>query len=226
MAVASKKILIVDDHPLFRDAVTWLINTASDLQVVNRAGTGADARELARREPPDVAIIDVLIPDVSGITLAREIVDEHPGCRVMGLSVIDDPVVVTEMLRAGASGYACKSQGAAQILKAIRTVIAGERCLPPGVTAEQIDRHLREVRDEPVSRLTRREHEVFELLIRGHSNDEIAVRLDISRRTVETHRLRLTRKLCVQTIPEMQRLAARYDIVSADADRKVRMTGR
>jgi DNA-binding NarL/FixJ family response regulator len=124
--------------------------------------------------------------------------------------VIDDPGLIADMLRAHACGFAIKTQSVADIVDAIRQVLGGLRYLPPGVSRDAIEAELAGTAVQPLERLTRREREVFELLIRGHSNDEVATRLFISRRTVETHRQRVMKKLSAHSIVQMQRLAARH----------------
>lgn len=124
--------------------------------------------------------------------------------------MIDEPCIIADMLRARACGYALKTQPIAQIVEAIGHVVGGLRYLPPTVSADQIDTQLEGTTTHPFSRLTRREREVFELLIRGHTNEEIAKRLFIARRTVETHRQRVMNKLSAHSVIQMQRLAARH----------------
>jgi DNA-binding NarL/FixJ family response regulator len=127
---------------------------------------------------------------------------------VLGLSVIEDPGLIADMLRAHACGFAVKTQPIAEIIDALRQVLGGVRYLPPGVSRDAIDSELAGTRTHPLRRLTKREREVFELLIRGHSNDEIATELVIARRTVETHRQRIMNKLAAHSIAQMQRIAA------------------
>ena len=182
----------------------------SDLEVVGEAGDAACALEFARRVDLDVAVIDLLMPEMSGISLASELFELQPRCKTLGLSVIDDPGLIADLLRAHACGFALKSQPISEIIGAIRLVLGGVRYLPPGVSHDAIDAELTRTALDPLQRLTRREREVFELLIRGHSNDEVATKLFISRRTVETHRQRICRKLSAHSIMQMQRLAARH----------------
>jgi DNA-binding NarL/FixJ family response regulator len=124
--------------------------------------------------------------------------------------VIDDPGLIADMLRAHACGFASKTQEVSEILDAIRQVLGGIRYLPPRVSRDAVDAELAATPSHPMARLTRREREVFELLIRGHSNDEVATKLFISRRTVETHRQRIMRKLSAHSLAQMQRVAARH----------------
>lgn len=181
-----------------------------DLEVVGDVGSAAEALELARHVEIDVAVVDILMPTTSGISLTSELFEQQPGCRVLGLSVIDDPGLIADMLRAKACGYATKTQEVSEIVDAIRQVLGGLRYLPPRVSRDAVDAELLTTPSRPLQRLTRREREVFELLIRGHSNDEVATHLTISRRTVETHRQRIMHKLSAHSLAQMQRVSARH----------------
>jgi DNA-binding NarL/FixJ family response regulator len=208
-AVLRSQVLLVDDHPLFRAGLAQVLAFEPDLHVVGDVGSAAEAVEIARREPVDIAVIDVLMPTTSGISLASQILDVRPSCKVLGLSVLDEPVMIAAMLRSGASGYALKTQPPQEITEAIRAVLAGERYLASTVAREEVMARVQNGGNEPLQRLTRREREIFDLLIRGHSNDEIGSRLFIARRTVETHRQRIMKKLATHSIVEMIRAAAR-----------------
>lgn len=203
-------IALVDDHPLFRQGLAVALRRERDLEVVGDFGSAHEAIELAKHVALDVAVVDILMPTVSGLSLTSELFERQPRCRVLGLSVIDDPGIIADMLRAHACGFALKTQPIAEIIDAVRQVLGGLRYLPPGVSRDAVDAELAGTATRRLERLTPREREVFELLIRGHSNDEIAVRLVISRRTVETHRQRVMNKLSAHSIAQMQRLAARH----------------
>ena len=204
------RVALVDDHPLFREGLAVALTRGADLDLVGEAGNAEEARELARATPIDVAIVDILMPSVSGISLTAELYEIQPNCKVLGLSAIDEPGLIADMLRARACGYALKTQPVPEIIEAIVMTAKGARYLPPSVPASRIDQELAGTPARPFERLTRREREVFELIIRGHSNDEIAVRLFIARRTVETHRQRIMNKLSAHSLAEMQRIAARH----------------
>lgn len=201
---------IVDDHPLFRQGLTVALRHELDLEVIGEAGDASSALELARRCELDVAVVDVLMPGMSGISLASELHQLQPRCKILALSVIDDPCLIADMLRAHACGFAIKTQSILEIIEAIRQVLGGLRYLPPGISRDAVEVELARTERNPLHHLTRREREVFELLIRGHTNDEIAMKLFISRRTVETHRQRIGKKLSVHSVAQMQRLAARH----------------
>jgi len=207
-SVSRACVAIVDDHPLFRQGLAVALRRELDLDVIGEAGDAASALLLARRFQIDVAVVDVLMPAMSGIGLAGELFQIQPRCKILGLSVIDEPGLIADMLRAHASGFAVKTQPSSEIVDAIRLVLGGVRYLPPGVSRDAVDAELARTSRDPLGRLTRREREVFELLIRGYTNDEIATQLFISRRTVETHRQRVAKKLSAHSIVQLQRLAA------------------
>jgi DNA-binding NarL/FixJ family response regulator len=210
VGVRKAQVALVDDHPLFRRGLAVVLRREVDLEVIGEASNAAEAIELARRVEIDVAVVDVLMPSVSGITLTTELHEIQPRCRVLGLSTIDDPGLIADMLRARACGFALKTQPVDEVIEAIHQVIRELRYLPPSVPRDAIDFELGTAGSKPLELLTRREREVFELLIRGNSNDEIAARLFIARRTVETHRHRIIKKLSAHSIVQMQRIAARH----------------
>jgi DNA-binding NarL/FixJ family response regulator len=210
VGVRKAQVALVDDHPLFRRGLAVVLRGENDLEVIGEASNAAEAIELARRVEIDVAVVDVLMPSISGITLTLELHEIQPRCRVLGLSAIDEPGLIADMLRARACGFALKTQPVDEVIEAIHQVIRELRYLPPSVPRDAIDFELGTAGSKPLELLTRREREVFELLIRGNSNDEIAARLFIARRTVETHRHRIIKKLSAHSIVQMQRIAARH----------------
>lgn len=209
-ALLKSQVLLVDDHPLMRAGLALLFDQEPDLQVVAEVSCANDAIEVVKRTPVDVAIIDVLLPTMSGISLAAQLLELRPEIKVLALSALDEPIMVATMLRAGATGYACKSQPPTEIKEAVRVVLGGQRYLPPRVPESAVLPFIENRAGRPFERLTRREREIFELLIRGRSNDEIGSRLFIARRTVETHRQRIMKKLAAHSIIDMIRAAARH----------------
>jgi DNA-binding NarL/FixJ family response regulator len=198
---------VVDDHPLFRQALAAIIAGEPDLEIVASVSTAREALELAIDF--DLALVDVLMPRTSGFTLCHELSELNQARKILIISAVDDPGLIADLFRAGACGFALKSQQPAEILEAIRTVLGGLRYVAPAVARGVTEAELAIPEVRPLVRLTRREREVFELLIRGNSNDEIAGRLFISRRTVETHRQRVMNKLSAHSVVQMQRIAAR-----------------
>lgn len=208
-AVTRSQILLVDDHPLFRAGLALAIRTEPDLEVAAECGTAEEAVDRVRRQSFELGILDVLMPKTTGVSLATELIERQPEMRILALSVLDEPVMMSAMLRAGASGYAIKTQPAAEIIHAARTVLGGGAYLPPHVSRDAVLASSRTAPDSPLERLTRREREIFDLLLHGNTNDQIGAQLFISRRTVETHRLRIMRKLGATTLIDMIRVAAR-----------------
>jgi DNA-binding NarL/FixJ family response regulator len=204
------QILIVDDHPLFRSALAAALDAAADLEVIAAVGTAREAIELATRVAIDLATVDVLMPAISGVDLADELYALQPSCKVLIVSAIDEPELIADVLRSRACGFAIKSQSSSEIVGAVRQVLSGARYIAPSVSHGAIDAAMATIGERPLGRLTRREREIFELLVRGNSNDEIGSRLFISRRTVETHRQRVMNKLSAHSITKMQRIAARF----------------
>jgi DNA-binding NarL/FixJ family response regulator len=204
------RLLLVDDHPLFRKGLGALISAALDMQIVGEAGDVDEVRAVANSAEIDVALVDVWMTSIGGIGIARELHELQPRCRILGLSVVDEPAIIAEMLRAGATGFALKIEDPDRILEAVRQTAAGIRYLPPRVSQETIELELASGGTCLDGRLTKREREIFELVIQGYTNAEIGARLYIARRTVETHRYRIMKKLEARSVTEMQRLAARY----------------
>jgi two-component system response regulator NreC len=206
------QVALVDDHPLFRQGLAVTLRGEADLEVVGEAGSAAEAIELAKHVALDVVVVDLLMPAMSGISLTSQLFEIQPQCRVLGLSVINEPGLIADMLRAHACGFALKTQPPTEIIDAIRQVLGGLCYLPPGVSRDAVDTELAGTGLHPFLRLTRREREVFELLIRGLSNDEVATKLSITRRTAETHRQRIINKLSTHSVAQMQRIAALHGV--------------
>lgn len=209
-AAKRTRVLLVDDHPLFRLGIATLLEREQDFEVVGHAATAEEALELYARVQPDLVVIDILLGTGCGIALVRDIQRQRPA-RVLGLSVLDEPVRVAEMLRAGAIGFANKTQPFEQIVDAIRATLAGAPYVAPTIN-EQVAKLAQQSEKLPLELLTAREREVFELLTRGQSNEEIGVQLSIRPRTVETHRQRVMKKLGAHSLAELVRLATRWGL--------------
>jgi DNA-binding NarL/FixJ family response regulator len=198
----SVRVLVADDQALVRGSFRVLVDTAPDLRAVGEAGTGAEAVELARKERPDVVLMDVRMPGMDGIEATRRIAGEPatPGVRVLILTTFDLDEYVYAALRAGASGFLLKDTPPADLLAAIRVVAGGDALLAPAITRRLIAEFAN--RPEPGTRpiaalgdITEREREVLTLVARGLSNAEIAAALHVSLATAKTHVSRLLMKL-------------------------------
>jgi len=212
----TRQIALVDDHAVFRAGLRAVLAADRLLSVAGDAGTARDAIELASRVPLDLVVVDVMLPDQPGASLVRELRRLQPKCRILVLSMVEAPYSVAEMLRAGAAGYALKSQQPDEILAALDAVATGRRYLAPRLPREQIEALVEGAVAGPLEQLTTREREVFALLIRGWSNERIATALFIAVRTAETHRQNIMTKLAVHSIVELLRLAARHGLLGED----------
>ena len=184
------RVLLVDDHPLFRDGVRAALVGADDLAVVGEAEDAAGALAAVRELAPDLVLMDVNLPDGSGIDVTRTVVQEHPGTRVLMMTMSSDDEAVVAALRAGARGYCIKGAGRAELLHAVRTAAAGGGVFSPAVT-DRMAAYFSSLAAVPgqvaFPQLTDREREVLELIARGLDNRRIARELVLSDKTVRNH---------------------------------------
>lgn len=217
--MATLRVALVDDHLLFREGLRAMLATAPDFRVVAEASNAQEAIPAVRASQPEVVVLDVMLPGVSGIAIARELLREDPNRRMLALSMVADEPHVADALAAGVLGYACKSQSAAEVMDAIRTVARGETYLAPQVSGFVVS-DFRKMRSggegtrSPLAALTAREREIFELCVQGNPTAQIARQLCISPRTVETHRGRILRKLDAHSAVDLVRLAARWGLLA------------
>ncbi|WP_411142909.1 response regulator [Streptomyces sp. x-80] len=210
------RILLADDHALVRRGVRLILDGEPDLQVVAEAGDGAEALALARTSSPDLAILDVAMPRMTGLQAARELSALHPGLRILMLTMYDNEQYFFEALKAGASGYVLKSVADRDLVEACRSAMRGEPFLYPGAVTALIRNYLDRVRhgdDVPEKVLTAREEEVLKLIAEGHSSKEIAETLVISVKTVERHRANMLHKLGMRDRLELTRYAIRVGLI-------------
>ena len=195
------RLVIVDDHSLVRDGLRARMAVVAGLQVVGEAASGADALVLAEQLAPDLMLVDVGMRGMNGIELATVLRQRHPTIRVLMLSMYDNREYVLSAIRAGARGYVLKESPTEEILAAISAVWSGGTYFSAQVTSMVAQG------GASASQLTAREHEVLLLLAHGRSNKVVALQLDISVRTVETHRLSLRRKLGVDSASDLLKIA-------------------
>jgi DNA-binding NarL/FixJ family response regulator len=206
------RVLIADDHGIVRSGLRLLLERQPDIEVVAEAADGAEARELALRERPDLAILDVKMPKLTGLQATREIKQQAPDISVLILSMHDDERYLFEALKAGASGYVLKTQADTDLLEAIRAVERGEPFLTPDAQRALI-KDLLERGAESEEELTPREEEIVKLVTEAHTNREIAEILHLSEKTVENHRANAMRKLGMRDRVELVRHAIRRGLI-------------
>jgi DNA-binding NarL/FixJ family response regulator len=201
------RVLIVDDHAVVRSGLRLLLSQEPDLEPVGEAGTGREAVFRARALKPDVILLDVVMPDQTGLDVLPTLVHEHPDARVLLLSMQDDPRYVQEAFAAGASGYVLKEAADAEVVEAIREVARGNRYVNAQLGARIVAAAAEAERRAETDPLSDREREVLRLLALGHTNQEIAGQLYISVRTAETHRSHIMQKLRLKTRADLVRYA-------------------
>ncbi|MFE9003292.1 response regulator [Streptomyces sp. NPDC007875] len=210
------RILLADDHQLVRRGVRLILDAEPDLTVVAEAGNGAEAVEAARAHHPDLAILDIAMPRMTGLQAARELDRTLPAIRILMLTMYDNEQYFFEALAAGASGYVLKSVADRDLVEACRATMRGEPFLYPGAINALIRSHLDRTRHgEPLPEraITDREEEILKLVAEGHTSQQIADMLVISVKTVERHRANLLQKLGLRDRLELTRYAIRAGLI-------------
>ncbi len=209
-------IVLADDHHIVRQGLRALLEGQPDFQLVGEAGDGLEAVQLTERLKPDVLIIDLMMPSLNGLEATRQLGQRSPHTRVVILSMHANEAYVLEALRNGAVGYVLKDSSAADLVQAVREVVAGRRYLSSPLSERAIAAYIQKASDvalDPYDMLTNREREVLHLAAEGYTNAEIADQLSISPRTAETHRANLMHKLGLHTHTDLIRYALRRGIL-------------
>jgi RNA polymerase sigma factor (sigma-70 family) len=215
----TTRILLVDDHNMIREGLRAILAKRDDMLVVAEAENGHETLRLVQELHPDVVILDVAMPDLNGIETARRVVEDHPPSKIIALSMHSDQRFVTKMFEAGAQGYLLKDCASEELLKAIRTVMNNERYVSPRVASGIVGDYVEENKRSDLSAfavLTAREREILQMIAEGRSTKEIADRLDVSAKTVETHRHRVMNKLNVRSVAQLTKYAVREGLTSLD----------
>lgn len=212
----SIRIMMVDDHLMLREALRVSLNAEPDLAVVAEAGSGREALEQLAQDCPDVLLLDIALPDMTGVDVAIQALARHPQLLVVALSGYTDKVFVDEMLRAGGRAYVVKSAGTQELILAIRSVLAGHVFLSPEITGAMVGQRHDELSPAtpPVSILGRRERDVLKLLAKGMRSVAIGAELGIQPSTVDVHRSNIKNKLGLRSIAELTRYAIREGLLS------------
>jgi two-component system response regulator NreC len=213
-------VLIADDHTIVREGLARILNEATNIQVVGEAVDGREAVDKALEVEPDIVLLDLSMPRLHGLEALRQIRRRSPKTKCLVLSMHKNEAYVRQALQGGASGYILKDSAAEDVVSAIRAVHTGECFLSPGVSKLVIEDYLRgSGPDRAISayeNLTEREREVFQLLVEGLRNQEIARRLHVSVKTIETHRAHILTKLGLSNIAELVKYAIEMGILNVD----------
>lgn len=213
--MAPTRILVAEDHTVVREGLVRILEEGGECRVVAEAGDGLEAVEKAIEAHPDVAVVDLSMPRLSGLETVRRIREAVPRTQVLVLTVHDEEEYILPAVRAGAAGYLVKDSAAAELLAAVRALVAGQGYFGPQAAralAEQY-RHPERGGSDPYQDLTPREREVFHLVVEGGTTKEIAARLGISVKTADNHRYRMMGKLGVHNTAEVVLYAARHGLL-------------
>ena len=210
------RILIADDHGIVAEGLKHLVEAERDIEVVACVGDGREAVQQARDTQPDVVLMDLSMPELNGADATRAILERDAKCRVIVLSMYAQREYVRRALKAGAAGYVVKRSAAKEVVEAIRAVHAGQRYLSPRVADVVLEDYTDDKQDDLLARLSAREREVLQLLAEGRTGAQIAERLSLSQKTVETYRARLVEKLGIRDLAGLVRFAIQRGLVSLD----------
>ena len=212
------RVLLADDHTLVRAGIRSLLETIENVEVVAECGDGREALELISRHRPDLALLDIGMPEMNGIEVARQSGAVSPKTKIVILSMHDDKTHVTQAIRVGVAGYLLKGAAVAELPLAIKAVLAGETYLTPKVSRHVVAGFLHDGPGErdPMEALSQRQREILQLIAEGRSTKEIAGIFDVSIKTIETHRARLMERLDIHDVPGLVRFAIRMGLVSPE----------
>jgi DNA-binding NarL/FixJ family response regulator len=209
----KRRVLVIDDHPIFRQGIAELINHENDIEVCGEAETMQQALAAMETLNPDLAIVDITLKGANGIELIKSAKIQHPKIPLLVLSMHDESLYAERALRAGARGYVMKQAAPEQVMNAIRRVISGELYVSPVMGDRMIQKLVggpEAGNGSPVHNLSDRELEVLALIGQGHGTRQIAEELHLSVKTVESHRAHIKEKLNLKTAPEMVRFAVQW----------------
>jgi two-component system response regulator NreC len=212
------RILLADDHTVVRGGLRMLLEREPDFSVVAEAADGREAIEMARAKTPDVAVLDIAMPNLNGIEAARQITAKHPQICIIILSMHSDEGYVLRALKAGARGYLLKDAPETDLIAAVRAVHQHKAYFSPAISKMMVEDYMRQLREKDAEDsydlLTPREREVLQMLAEGRSNKDVATRLNLSLHTVETHRGNILQKLNLHGTPELILYAVRKGVIS------------
>lgn len=214
------QILLADDHNILRQSLSLLLSKEDEFDVIGEAEDGIQAVELAEKLNPQVVLMDIAMPHLNGIEATRRIKRKHPDIKILVLTMHSDERYISQVLRAGASGYLLKDASKDELITAIKTVNRGESYLSPSISRKLIDDYIRisddDLEDSTYSRLTNREREIFQLMTENRSSREIGEILAISPKTVKNHRANIMEKLDLHSQRDVLKYALSLGLIEAD----------
>jgi DNA-binding NarL/FixJ family response regulator len=215
--MTTVRVLLADDHALVRAGIRALLQNLEGVTVVAETGNGADVLEFARAHRPDVVLLDISMPGLGGLEVGAQLRDALPEVRVVMLSMHANEEYVLQALRAGAVGYMLKDSATAELELVLKAVMQGETYLSPPISRQVVEGYVQRVGAEQTAsdNLTPRQRQVLQLIAEGHSTKEIAHRLNLSVKTVETHRAQLMERLQIREIAGLVKYAIRHGLVTA-----------
>jgi DNA-binding NarL/FixJ family response regulator len=217
--VSKLRVFLADDHMVVREGLKSLVNAQTDMHVVGEADNGDAAWRAARELDPDVVVMDVSMPNMGGAEATEHLKRERPGVKVLALTVYEDRSYLRQMLDAGASGYVLKRAATDELVRAIRTVAAGDSYVDPTLVGSLVSIYFNQGTAEgraPTGELSERESQVLRLIAWGYSNKEIGWKLNISTKTVDTYKLRLMEKLNLRSRTDIVRYALRQGLLQEE----------
>lgn len=209
-------IIIVDDHQLVRDGIKALLKDQEDIVITGESSSGKDLEDLINKNKPDLILMDISLPDISGIELTKRVREDHPDINVLILSMYVDEEIIIKAFKNGAMGYLPKNTTKRELISAIRTINKGEEYYSEEVKSILASRMLRKTREEDsegTKEISKRETEILELLARGLSNQQIGEKLFISTRTVESHKTHIMQKLGLKSNIELYQYLSRKGFI-------------
>lgn len=213
-------VFLVDDHAVVRDGLRLLLEAQDNIKVIGDAANGREAVQQVEQLHPDVVVMDIAMPELNGIEATRQIREACPSAQVIVLSMHATTEHIFRALQAGARGYLLKESAGVEVINAVRTVHAGHRYLSQKISDKVVDNYVRQREAAettiPLARLSPRERQILQLVVEGESSAEIASALSLSRKTVETYRSRLMRKLGISDLPSLVKFAIRQGLTSLE----------
>jgi len=210
-------IVLVDDHQMFRDGVKSVLSDEENIEIVGEVGSGKDLYELLKNETPDLIITDISMPDISGIEVAKHISENYPDIKILMLSMHSNEEFITKALSVGANGYLPKDTSMSELLEAINSIYKGENYFNKSISDTILKSLMNKPKDKEENKsLTKREKEIINLVVEGLSNKEIAEKLCISIRTVDSHKNNIMQKLGLKSSVELVKYAIKNNLAKLD----------